>query len=85
MNEIDLSLSQIRIWNGKGFKHCIVTLAPVLTMAMTRQIEWVKLQLGYDQANDSFRCVWMPDALERKYRSANKELGWRYLFPSYIS
>jgi integrase len=25
----------------------------------------------------------MPDALSRKYKKANKTLGWQYLFPSY--
>lgn len=29
-----------------------------------------------------FSGVWMPDALARKYKKANKSLGWQYLFPS---
>ncbi len=26
--------------------------------------------------------MWLPDALDRKYKNANKSLGWQYLFPS---
>lgn len=82
VNDIDESLLQIRIWNGKGFKHRLTTLAPLLIPAIKRQIALVNTYLEEDLSNPDYNGVWLPDALSRKYRSANKALGWHYLFPS---
>ena len=82
VHDIDHSLLQIRVWNGKGFKHRITTLAPELLPAINRQIKHVKVLLEEDLVNDEFAGVWLPDALSLKYKNANKELGWQYLFPS---
>lgn len=83
VHDIDTAHLQLRIWNGKGFKHRFTTLAPELLPALHRQIERVKHFLIEDLENDNYCGVWMPDALERKYKKANMELGWHYLFPSY--
>ena len=82
VHDIDHSLLQIRVWNGKGFKHRITTLAPELLPAINRQIKHVQTLLEEDLENDDYAGVWMPDALSKKYKNANKELGWHYLFPS---
>lgn len=83
INDIDHSLLQIRVWNGKGFKHRLTTLAPELLPAIDRQIARAKAYFEEDMANPKYAGVWLPDALARKYRSAPKELGWHYLFPSH--
>jgi integron integrase len=83
VDDIDVSLKQIRIWNGKGFKHRLTTLAPELIPLIQRQVGRVKLLLEEDLLTPNFCGVWMPDALDRKYKKANKELGWQYLFASY--
>jgi len=41
VHDIDLSQLQIRVWNGKGSKHRITTLAPELIPAIKRQINRV--------------------------------------------
>jgi hypothetical protein len=38
--------------------------------------------LKEDLLNEHFTGVWLPNALARKYKHANTELGWQYLFPS---
>ncbi|HEX5056453.1 MAG TPA: integron integrase [Gammaproteobacteria bacterium] len=83
VNDIDQSLLQVRVWNGKGFKHRLTTLAPELLPAINRQIARVKEYFDEDRANPVYAGVWLPDALARKYRSAPMELGWHYLFPSH--
>ncbi|SER50716.1 integron integrase [Nitrosomonas sp. Nm51] len=83
VNDIDFDHLQVRVWNGKGFKHRLTTLAPELIPAIRRQIERVDHFLTEDLEIDSYCGVWMPDALARKYPSASKELGWQYLFPSH--
>ena len=82
VNDIDQSLCQIRVWNGKGFRHRFTTLAPELLSAIRRQINRVELLLIEDCQLPKYAGVWLPVALARKYRSAPMELGWHYLFPS---
>jgi len=82
VNDVDTELKQIRVWNGKGYKHRITTLATELIPAIEQQVHRVQGLLFEDINNPEFSGVWMPDALSRKYKRANKSLGWQYLFPS---
>lgn len=83
VKDVDCELKQIQVWNGKGYKHRLTTLAPELIPAIKRQIQRVEHYLADDVINDDYAGVWMPDALARKYPKANKSLPWQYLFPSY--
>lgn len=80
--DVDIDMKQIRVWNGKGFKHRFVTLAEELIPPINRQIIRVKHLLEEDLANDDYAGVWMPDALSRKYPNANRSLAWQYFFPA---
>ena len=81
--DIDFDYKCIQIWNGKGNKHRIVTLATELLPLLRNQIMQVEEYLQLDLQNEQYAGVWMPNALARKYPSANKSLAWQYLFPSY--
>jgi integron integrase len=80
--DIDVDLKQVRVWNGKGFKHRLTTLAMELLPMIEMQIQRVDSFLINDRKNKAFAGVWMPDALDRKYRHANQSLAWQYLFPA---
>lgn len=82
VNDIDTTMKQIRIWNGKGFKHRFTTLALELIPAIESQRKRVELTLTEDLQNPHYSGVWMPNALARKYKNANKSLDWQYFFPS---
>ncbi len=82
VNDIDMTMKQVRIWNGKGFKHRFTTLAIELIPAIENQIKRVEMTLAEDLQSPNYSGVWMPDALERKYKNAHKSLDWQYLFPS---
>ena len=82
VNDIDFDQLQVRIWNGKGFKHRLTTLAPELVPVLRDQVQKVTLQLREDLQNKLYAGVWMPDALARKYPGALQLVGWHYLFPS---
>lgn len=82
VNDVDLDLKQVRVWNGKGAKHRLSTLAVELAHGIKRQIQKVEGYLEEDLQKESYSGVWLPDALDRKYKNANKSLGWQYLFPS---
>ncbi|WP_375277129.1 integron integrase [Pseudoalteromonas marina] len=83
VKDIDFDYKCIQIWNGKGNKHRIVTLATELLPLLRNQIMQVEEYLQLDLQNEQYAGVWMPNALARKYPSANKSLAWHYLFPSY--
>ena len=83
VNDIDLAMKQVRVWNSKGYKSRITTLATELIPAIQKQLMRVQQYLDEDLDNPQYSGVWMPNALERKYRKANKILGWHYRFPSY--
>ena len=83
VKDIDFDYKCIQIWNGKGNKHRIVTLATELLPLLRNQIMQVEEYLQLDLQNEQYTGVWMPNALARKYSPANKSLAWQYLFPSY--
>lgn len=83
VQDIDFDYKCIRIWNGKGNKHRIVTLAAELIPLLRNQIMQVNEYLTLDSKNEQYAGVWLPNALAKKYPSANKTLAWQYLFPSF--
>jgi integron integrase len=82
VKDIDFDYHCVRIWNGKGGKHRVVTLANELTFSLQAQITKVRHYLSLDLLDERFSGVWMPHALRLKYQSANKNLNWQYLFPA---
>ena len=82
VQDIDFDYKCIRVFNGKGNKHRVVTLASELLPLLRNQIMQVDEYLKLDLKNEQYSGVWMPHALARKYPSANKSLLWQYIFPS---
>ena len=82
VKDIEFDYQQIRIWNGKGYKHRITTLAPEIVPFLRNQISRVEFYLTQDVQNEQFAGVWLPGALARKFPNASKSPGWQYLFPA---
>ena len=82
VKDIDFDYKCIRIWFGKGAKHRVVTLSDTLVTPLKLQCEKVALQLKRDLQNPEFKGVWMPNQLDKKFKSANTSLEWQYLFPA---
>ncbi|MFA3792919.1 integron integrase [Aliiglaciecola sp. SL4] len=82
VKDIDFDYKSVRIWNSKGGKHRVVTLADNLISDLHKQVVLVDHYLTTDIANPNFSGVWLPNRLRVKYKSATNELGWQYLFPS---
>lgn len=82
VQDIDFDYKSIRVWNGKGGKHRIVTMADSLIEELHRQIGVVRQYLAADLATPDFAGVWLPHRLRVKFQSANKSINWQYLFPS---
>lgn len=82
VKDIDFDHLQIQVWNGKGYRHRLTTLAPELVQGLQFQIERVRLYLREDSQNEQFAGVYLPSALARKNPGARLTLGGQYLFPS---
>ncbi|REL29355.1 integron integrase [Thalassotalea euphylliae] len=80
--DVDTDYQCLRIFNGKGGKHRVVTLAPELIPKLTAQIDQVKYLLSCDVENNRYSGVWLPHRLREKYSGANKTLIWQYVFPA---
>ncbi|MBJ2136789.1 integron integrase [Paraglaciecola chathamensis] len=82
VQDIDFDFKSIKVWFGKGGKHRVVTLADNLIPTLRQQISLVKHYLEADIQNPEFAGVWLPHRYRIKNQSANKTIGWQYLFPS---
>lgn len=82
VKDIDFDYGAIRVWQSKGGKSRIVTLAKELHPLLRFQIETVKHLYTQDQLNPNYDGVQMPNRLAEKYPSASKSLEWQFLFPA---
>ena len=82
IQDIDFDYHSICVWQGKGNKNRRVTLAKELFQPLKAQIQYAKALFNKDIVKKYYAGVWMPFALSRKYPSANKSIGWHFLFPS---
>ncbi|MCC5797032.1 MAG: integron integrase [Methylophaga sp.] len=82
VKDIDFDMYQIQVWNGKGGKHRLVTLATELLEPLKHQVNRINQILLEDKLIKGYSGTSLPNALERKYPNAPFQLGWQYVFPS---
>jgi integron integrase len=82
VKDIDFSLKEIVIRGGKGNHDRRTILPKVLIPHLNIQINKARLRLEENLLVNGFAGVSMPEALERKYPNAAKELAWQYIFPA---
>jgi integron integrase len=81
VKDVDWQRNQIMVRQGKGDKDRVVMLPRALKADMEKQMEARRAQHDKDLAR-GIAHVPLPDALERKYPNAVRELGWQFLFAS---
>ncbi|USD20466.1 integron integrase [Microbulbifer variabilis] len=81
IKDIDFDSNNIFVRGGKGDKDRTTILPNGLIVQLHRQIKTVSL-LHQQDLLAGFGSVYLPNALERKYPSASRQLAWQYLFPS---
>ena len=79
IRDIDFARNEINVREGKGAKDRKTVLPASLKTALQAQIDQVRVQHARDLAA-GFGAVTLSTTLARKYRSAEKELGWQFLF-----
>lgn len=81
IKDIDFGSNNILVRGGKGNKDRATMLPLQLIPGLKSQINVVE-RLHNDDIRAGYGEVYLPDALQRKYPSAARELAWQYLFPS---
>ncbi len=81
IQDIDFSMKQIIVRESKGNKHRTTVLPESLIKTISAQLSIVKKLHDFDLSR-GYGCVYLPYALARKYKNAEKEFKWQYLFPA---
>lgn len=81
VKDVDFGYNHIVVRDGKGAKDRVTMLPLALKEALRKQLKSVKALHDTDLA-EGLGAVYLPYALEKKYKNANRQFGWQYLFPS---
>jgi integron integrase len=81
VKDIDFDNHQIIVREGKGENDRLTMLPDAVIQPLQLHLRYVKSLHEKDLA-DGFGCVYLPNALERKYKNADKDWIWQYLFPA---
>ncbi len=81
VKDIDFEYQQITVRDGKGGKDRITVLPESIIEPLKNHVKKV-VRIHERDMRNGYNSVYMPYALERKYPSAGKEIGWRYIFPA---
>ena len=81
VKDVDFGYKQILVRDGKGHKDRVTMLPKITIDPLQRHLEKVKL-IHEQDLKDGFGAVYMPYALERKYKNTNRSWAWQYVFPA---
>jgi integron integrase len=81
IKDIDFDQGLIFVRSGKGDKDRSTLLAEGGRQELRAQLRRSEERYQADR-RAGLAGVWLPDALERKYPNAGRELGWFWVFPS---
>lgn len=79
--DLDFDYQQILIRDAKGKKDRVVPIPETIVTLIRNQIDNVRVLHNKDLA-EGFGGVFLPDALSVKYKNAEFEFKWQYLFPA---
>ena len=81
VKDIDFEYKQITVRDGKGAKDRVTMLPESSVELLKHQLDKTRILHQQDLAAGN-GDVYLPYALERKYKHANREWGWQYVFPA---
>ncbi len=81
VKDLDFYMEQLIVVNGKGAKDRATLFPEKIQPLMKDHLEKIKIMHDHDLKN-GFGEVYLPYALERKYKNAAKEWKWQYVFPA---
>ncbi|MCF6174031.1 MAG: integron integrase [Campylobacteraceae bacterium] len=80
IKDLDFGYDKVYIWDSKSLSDRTLPLPAKLKQRLQVQIEIVEQTHKMDLAG-GYGAVYLPYALEQKYKNAKKEFKWQYLFP----
>ncbi len=81
VKDMDFGYGQILVRDGKGKKDRVTMLPELIAEELQRHLLKVKKIHELD-LKAGFGAVYLPYALERKYKNANTSWAWQYVFPA---
>ena len=81
IKDLDFDERLIYVREGKGDKDRVTMLPQSVIPRLLHQIEVVR-DVHHDDVLENYAGATFPEALERKYPAAPKELAWQFLFPA---
>jgi integron integrase len=81
VKDLDFTMKQIIVRDGKGGKDRITVLPDSMIAPLQRHLTKVKA-LHERDIKEGYGQVYLPHALAQKYRNANREWPWQYVFPA---
>ena len=81
IKDIDFGYRQIVVRDGKGKKDRVTMLPEIIVDELQRHLLKVK-KVHETDLKAGFGAVYLPYALERKYKNANRSWTWQYVFPA---
>jgi integron integrase len=81
VKDIDLERNELTVRDGKGFKDRVTTLPASAKAALHEQLAKVRRLHDSDLRGGLGRAP-LPSALARKYRGADREWRWQFVFPA---
>jgi integron integrase len=81
IKDLHFDTGHIVVRNGKGMKDRVTVLPKSISDSLRAVVEEAK-KLHKRDLQDGFGSVYLPFALSRKYRNAERETCWQYVFPS---
>lgn len=81
VQDIDFEYLQLTVRGGKGNKDRHTILPSSLVTPVKNQMRYVRGVMERDAAR-GLNGVSLPDAIDRKYKSASNAWSWQYLFPA---
>ena len=81
VKDVDFAMNQIVVRDGKGKKDRITVLPQKIQESLRDHLQYVH-HLHQKDLKDGYGRVFLPNALAKKYRDADKSWGWQYVFPA---
>ena len=81
IKDVDFKYRCITVRDGKGQKDRVTILPDKIVPRLKLQIEKAKI-IHQQDVNDGHGAVYLPFAIERKYKNAAKDWRWQYVFPA---
>lgn len=81
VKDLDFGFNHVLVRDAKGNKDRVTVFPDEIKPALKEHLKYV-MKLHEKDLKDGYGSVFLPNALARKYKNADKEWGWQYVFPS---